>query len=251
MHVVAGQGHAPVYGKNSLLGQNAAGTLYRYASLDNGKLGSRTQASDTGFFGNLPLFGSVSLTDSNETPVLGISQGTLFDWGNHTNNDGWGSYNLVNGPGDLNGDGKADLLARDTSGVLWLQPGQGDGHYSARVRIGGGWKGYNKITGSGDINGDGYNDIVARDGNGHLYLYQGTGKGSAPFKTRVYIGGGWNTYNKIASPGDLDGDGRADLVGVNSTGVLYRYSGTGRAGTATFKARVQIGTGWNTYVRLF
>lgn len=251
MHLVAGQGHAPVYGRNILQGQNAAGTLYRYASLDNGKLGSRTQASDTGFFGNLPLFGSVSLTDSNETPVLGIFEDTLFDWANHTNNDGWGIYNLVNGPGDLNGDGKADLIARDTSGVLWLQPGQGDGHYSARVRIGGGWKAYNKITGSGDINGDGYNDIVARDGSGHLYLYQGTGKGSAPFKTRVYIGAGWNTYTKIASPGDLDGDGRADLVGVNSTGVLYRYSGTGRTGTATFRSRVQIGTGWNTYVRLF
>ena len=129
--------------------------------------------------------------------------------------------------------------------------GRGDGTFYGRAKVGGGWGGYTQITGAGDINGDGFADIVARATNGHLYLYQGTGNGKAPFKARVDIGGGWNTYTKLAAPGDLDGDGRADIVAVTSGGELYRYSGSGHTGTATFKPRAKIGTaGWNTYSNL-
>ncbi|MFG2559209.1 hypothetical protein [Streptomyces sp. NPDC048496] len=40
-------------------------------------------------------------------------------------------------------DGKGDLLARDTSGNLYIHPGNGTGSgFGARVKVGGGWNTY-------------------------------------------------------------------------------------------------------------
>ncbi|MGW7427274.1 FG-GAP repeat domain-containing protein [Streptomyces sp. NPDC054813] len=56
---------------------------------------------------------------------------------------GWGSsYNAVVGVGDITGDGKSDLVVRDTAGNLYRQTGTGKGTFAARVKIGTGWQGY-------------------------------------------------------------------------------------------------------------
>ncbi|MGW2050022.1 FG-GAP-like repeat-containing protein [Streptomyces sp. NPDC001858] len=58
----------------------------------------------------------------------------------------WGApYDVVVGVGDITGDGKADLVARDTAGVLYRVPGNGTGSFSPRVKIGVGWQGYKGI----------------------------------------------------------------------------------------------------------
>ncbi|MFI5964825.1 FG-GAP repeat domain-containing protein [Streptomyces asoensis] len=58
----------------------------------------------------------------------------------------WGaSYNAVVGAGDITGDGKADLVARDTAGGLYRLPGTGTGTFGARVKIGVGWQSYKGI----------------------------------------------------------------------------------------------------------
>ncbi|MGX1270946.1 FG-GAP repeat domain-containing protein [Streptomyces phaeoluteigriseus] len=55
----------------------------------------------------------------------------------------WGAaYNALVGVGDITGDGKADLVARDTAGVLYRIPGTGRGTFSPRVKIATGWQGY-------------------------------------------------------------------------------------------------------------
>ncbi|MFI1091881.1 FG-GAP repeat domain-containing protein [Streptomyces sp. NPDC020917] len=96
------------------------------------------------------------------------------------------------------------------------------------------------------MTGDGRADLVARDGSGVLWLYRGTGSAAAPFAARVRIGGGWNMFSALAGTGDVTGDGRADLVARDASGVLWLYHGTGSA-AAPFAARVRIGAGWNTY----
>ncbi|CAM5335692.1 hypothetical protein STANM309S_03999 [Streptomyces tanashiensis] len=175
--------------------------------------------------------------------ALEIYQGHLY--GNDTDfGGGWSSINLIAGPGDLNGDGTGDFVARDRDGVLWLYRSNYDGTaLHARVKIGSGWNAYNQILGSGDYTSDGLNDLVARAKDGTLYLYQGTGQGELPVQApREEIGGGWNAYPKLVAPGDLTGDGQGDLLAVNAGGELFRYSGTGQAGYA-FKPRASIGTG--------
>ena len=58
-----------------------------------------------------------------------------------------------------------DVVARDSSGNLWLYPGTGTGGSVAlgtRVSLGTGWQNYT-IAAVGDFNKDGNADVVARD----------------------------------------------------------------------------------------
>ncbi len=165
--------------------------------------------------------------------------------------NGWNIYNRVLSAGNLGGAAADDLLARDSSGVLYLYLGYGTGKLTSRYKVGSGWNIYTDITGKGDLTGDGKDDIVAKDSSGVLWLYKGTGDYKAPFTSRTKIGGGWNTYNSIVSVGDIDLDGITDLVARDTTGALYLYKGTGNA-SAPFASRVKIGSGgWNTYRLLF
>ncbi len=52
------------------------------------------------------------------------------------------------------------------------------------------------------------------------------GKGDGTFAPRTRIGGGWNVYTQLAGAGDVNDDGRADLVAYGSGGT-YLYPGTG------------------------
>ncbi|MFE0704629.1 FG-GAP repeat domain-containing protein [Streptomyces sp. NPDC058872] len=112
---------------------------------------------------------------------------------------GWQVYDRLAGGADLTGDGRADLLARDKAGVLWLYKGTGKAAapYAPRVRVGGGWQVYDQLVVTGDLTDDGRADAVARDRTGTLWLYRGTGKPTAPFLPRTRIGGGWNTYDHL------------------------------------------------------
>ncbi|SFF35135.1 Repeat domain-containing protein [Actinacidiphila alni] len=110
---------------------------------------------------------------------------------------GWNTYNgQIYGKGDLTGDGRPDIIARDSSGTLWLYKGTGSASapWAARTKIGPGWNAYNAFAAVGDITGDGKADLVARDSSGNLWLYKGTGSASGPFAAKVKIGPGWNAY---------------------------------------------------------
>ncbi|RCH65184.1 VCBS repeat-containing protein [Streptomyces sp. SDr-06] len=57
---------------------------------------------------------------------------------------GWNTYNKLVGIGDLNNDGQADLIGRDTSGGLWFYAGTGTTNgapFKDRVKVGTGWNG--------------------------------------------------------------------------------------------------------------
>ncbi|PBC86866.1 Repeat domain-containing protein [Streptomyces sp. 2112.3] len=163
---------------------------------------------------------------------------------------GWNIYDTVLSPGNLAGTPGYDVLGRDASGALWLYFGHGDGTVADRRRIGGGWDAYTRIAGKGDLTGDKWPDIVARDTSGALWLYQGTGDPAAPFVTRTKIGAGWNTYDALVAPGDIDLDGKADLIARQPNGDLCFYKGTGDA-AAPFEAKRNIGSGYQTYRVLF
>ncbi|MFE4922813.1 FG-GAP repeat domain-containing protein [Streptomyces sp. NPDC056661] len=55
----------------------------------------------------------------------------------------WGkTYNAMMGVGDIAGDGKGDLVVRDTSGNLYRNDGKGNGSFTSRTHITTGWQGY-------------------------------------------------------------------------------------------------------------
>ena len=142
---------------------------------------------------------------------------------------------------DFNGDSKADLVSTDTSGKLWLYPGNGNGGFAPRKQIGSGWNGMTSVVSAGDTNGDGKADLVARDAAGKLWLYPGNGRGG--FAAKKQVGQGWNGMTSIVAPGDFSGDGKADLVARDKAGYLWLYAGDGRG---TYGAAKKIGRGWNS-----
>ncbi|MFE3069736.1 N-acetylmuramoyl-L-alanine amidase [Streptomyces sp. NPDC059247] len=141
-----------------------------------------------------------------------------------------------------------NLLARDTSGVLWQYQGTGDATtpFLTPYRVGGGWQIYNTVTPLTALRADGTGDAVAREPSGVLWYYQGSGNPSAPFKGRLRVGPGWQIYDQVIGVRDLTGDGRPDLIAREKSGVIWLYQGTGTP-SRPFAARVKIGTGWQIY----
>lgn len=154
--------------------------------------------------------------------------------------NGWHVMTALIPSGDWNGDGTADLLARDSGGTLWLYPGRGSGDFGTRAVIGVGWNGMTSILGPGDFNGDARPDVIARDTGGRLWLYPGNGTGG--WLPRLLIGIGWAGMTAMVAPGDFSGDGNADLI-TRESGRLWLFRGNGAAGFVL--PRVQIGSGWD------
>ncbi|GHG73632.1 FG-GAP-like repeat-containing protein [Streptomyces griseocarneus] len=185
-----------------------------------------------------------------------VSTGKLFSYAGQGNGrlgdrveigrGGWNGLKDLTSA-DFDKDGKDDLVATETgTGKLFLYKGNGHG-LGDRVEIGrGGWNGLKDLF-AGDFNGDGKKDVGATEiSTGKLVLYPGTGTsdGLRALGDRVEIGdGGWNGMNKLVSPGDLDKDGKDDLIANEiGTGKLFLYSGSGNG----VKSRVEIGRGgWN------
>ncbi|KOU63934.1 hypothetical protein ADK57_20735, partial [Streptomyces sp. MMG1533] len=63
---------------------------------------------------------------------------------------GWTQYDVLTSPGDVSGDGRPDLIARNTTtGTVYLYKGTSTGTLSARVKLYDNWKTYKKIVGVG------------------------------------------------------------------------------------------------------
>jgi GH25 family lysozyme M1 (1,4-beta-N-acetylmuramidase) len=102
--------------------------------------------------------------------------------------------------GDMNGDGRPDVVSRDGNGDLWLYAntgGTGANTFGVPSQIGKGWNTMTAIN-VADMNGDGRLDVVSRDGNGDLWLYANTGgTGANTFGVPSQIGTGWNSMTDI------------------------------------------------------
>ncbi|MFD3530013.1 FG-GAP repeat domain-containing protein [Streptomyces sp. NPDC058664] len=238
-------GNIPYTGKDGFLARDTAGTLFWYGPSTTGKVTPRLPASDTGEWKNAVWTAVSSMNPDNMQDTVQLLDGGLWIDGMYYIGSGWGGYNAFAGPGDLSGDGKGDLLARDRSGVLYLYKGNGEGDkFATRIRVGSGWGGYNKLFGGGDYTGDGRADLLARTTTGDLYLHPGTGNATAPFGARTKIGSGWGTYKHLAAAGDLNADGKGDIVGITSAGDLYTYLNTT---PGKFSTRARFGGGFQIY----
>ena len=92
---------------------------------------------------------------------------------------------------------------------------------------------------------DGRGDVLGRTGPGDLYFYPGKVGGIG---TPVRLGGGWNIYRQVVSPGDLTGDRVADVLAVTPAGEAYLYRGNGRGGLLA--GRTLLSRTWAAYTDL-
>ncbi len=155
---------------------------------------------------------------------------------------GWQSMTAMVITPDVTADGRADMWARDASGVLWLYPGDGAGSFGAPRQVGIGWQGMDALMAPGDVTADGLPDLWARNrADGTLVLYPG-GPGGTWQAPRA-VGFGWQGFDQLVSPGDVTGDGHADLWARNRTdGTLLLYPG---APDSSWAAPRFLGSGWS------
>lgn len=138
---------------------------------------------------------------------------------------------------DFNGDGRSDILWRNTNsgGVIeWFINGTaviGSGSPGTAAAP---WT----IVGSGDFNGDGNSDILwlnTATGDAVIWLMNGTtviGTGSPGAAVAPW---------SVQGIGDFNGDGRSDILWRNSTtgdAVIWLINGTARIGTGSPGAAV-------------
>ena len=147
--------------------------------------------------------------------------------------------------GDLNGDGKPDLVVTDvTSGNVSVMLNTGAGAFAAPVQVATGP--YPNSVAIDDINRDGHNDVVVT--NSCVLTPNPAGcSGSSPNTISVLLGNGDGTfknpvsYSAGAGPfqlalGDLNADGWPDAVVTNNLGTTVTVllnKGDGTFGTPT------------------
>lgn len=152
----------------------------------------------------------------------------------------------VAGTGDLNGDGFSDMLWRHADGWLatWYLQGNGvifTGYLSINRIMDAKWR----IAGVGDVDGDRHADIVWQHADGWLAVWflQGTNVVSTRFLSIPRM---TDPQWHLAAVGDLDRDGKADLVWQSTQGWLATWllDGTTVKQTTFFSINRMLDSRW-------
>ncbi len=154
----------------------------------------------------------------------------------------------VAGAGDVNGDGLDDVLIGapgDDAGAAYLVQGPitadlflSGADATLTGELSGDWAGLS-VAGAGDVDADGLDDLLigapyASSNDGRVYVVLGavTGEVSLAGAHGRFSGGGTEGAGQaVSSAGDVDADGRADvLIGAPNGGATYLLLGPASGG---------------------
>jgi hypothetical protein len=239
----SGDGRADLFAR-----QSSGGAAYAYKGAG---LTTRSSAG-SGWGGYNKVLQSDLNRDGVRDYVVRTTAGVVYwrhlsagRWVNTRIATGWSGVRQITAPGDVSGDARPDLLTVDSAGRLWRHPGNGKGGFGSPVGLGSGWRTYAQVVAHGDFTGDGRPDLVGRTAAGALYLHPSSTTGTYPFGTRRLVSAtAFKPATALAAVGDVNGDGRADLVTRTGSGALWLHRGKGNG---TFLAAVRGATGLNSF----
>jgi hypothetical protein len=189
-------------GREDLIAREAStGKLWLYPGTGTGSVGTRKLIGSGGWNAMSRITAVGDLTGDGRSDLMavekatgklylypGTSAGTLGSR-KLLGTGGWNAMNALAGVGDMTGDGRPDLYAREAStGKLWLYPGRASA-LGGRVLVGkGGWNAMANLIAVGDFSGDGRPDLAAVSNEkyaidgfvghpGWLLTYRGQGNG--------------------------------------------------------------------------
>jgi hypothetical protein len=156
--------------------------------------------------------------------------------------------------GDLNGDGKPDIaVANSNATTMSILMNNGNGTFANQITYSGGAGSSNLVyIAIGDLNGDGKADIATTNSGNLVSLFFNNGNGTFPVFGLFDSPPRLNTGNspKDIAIGDLNGDGRGDIVVANTSDNnlgIFLNTGNGifttmaTAGTGSTPSSVAIG----------
>jgi len=173
----------------------------------------------------------------------------------------WTVKDYVRTVGDVNGDGKFDLVGFGLDGV-YVATSTGTGFnaiskWSNSLAAANGWTVAGYVRTVGDVNNDGRDDLVGFGSDGvyvALALNPGPGFGAVTKWSSSFGGAnGWTVSQTVRTVGDVNGDGRADIIGYGSDGVYVGISNgvNGFNAITKWSSSLAAANGWTVadYVR--
>ncbi|MFH1826109.1 MAG: FG-GAP-like repeat-containing protein [bacterium] len=247
-------------------GQSSAGSAYVYSGLNGNELYQKDGEDSADFFGYcVASAGDVNKDGYNDFIVgaywadpggrdragsvyvySGLNGNELYQKDGEVSVDYFGQS--VASAGDVNGDGYADFIVgaiftdpsgRTNAGSVYVYSGlNGNELYQIDGAAEGDWLGWS-VAGAGDVDNDDYDDFIigahradpgGLEDAGSAYIY--SGKTGSLIEQKNGSAAGDNFGFSVASAGDVDGDGKADVIigargaspgGKTEAGSVYLY----------------------------
>jgi hypothetical protein len=141
--------------------------------------------------------------------------------------------------GDVNGDGRDDVVGLGYEGV-WIALSTGGGFgpvskWTSNFNYNQGWRVNQHPRTVADVNGDGKDDLIGFGTDG-VWVALSTGSGFGPvskWNSNFGYNQGWRVDQHPRMAADVNGDGKADLIGFGNTGVSTALSSGTRFNSIT------------------
>jgi hypothetical protein len=169
--------------------------------------------------GNLTAYLSNTSTNAFTTPINnGTPLWTGIDWGPSNLVDALSGLTKIV-VGDLNNDGKNDLIGLDAGSNVYFIPNNGTGtiNWGTTTTVDAA-SGFVDIA-VGDLNNDGKNDLIGLDAGSNVYDIPNNGTGTINWGRTTTVDA-VSGFADIAV-GDLNNDGKNDLVGRTSSTDIF------------------------------
>ena len=244
-------------GRSDILWRDQNGNIVTWLADANGAFSSNWNNSIRNVTADWHVVGTGDFNgDGREDILWRNDNGTIVDWLGNANGGFTSNYAntaisvptswQVVGTADFNGDGKTDILWRNSSGTIvdWLATANGgftSNYANSAANVPTNWH----VVGTGDFNGDGYQDILWRDDAGEVTNWLGNSAGGFTDNSAQafnYVPTSWT----VAGTGDFNGDGISDVLWRNTDGTIVDWLGQANGGfTSNYNNSVAtVPTSW-------